>query len=67
MVMRSEFQPWAGREDLSWKWENRTLGKTGRKHLVPKWEMDMDLVASVGKGALWGAEIDKVSLTDIII
>ena len=36
-------------------------------HLVSKWEMDIDLVASVGKGALQGVEIDKVILTDIII
>ena len=34
-------------------------------HLVSKWEMDIDLVASVGKGALWGAEIDKVILISI--
>ena len=51
-------------EDLSWEWEDLTLGN-GR-YSVSKWEMDMDLVASVGKGALWGgAEIDKVILTSI--
>ena len=29
-------------------------------HLVSKWEMDMDLVASVGKGALWGQKLTKL-------
>ena len=52
------FQPWAGREDLSWEWEDLTLGN-GR-YLVSKWEMDMDLVASVDKDAHGGQKLTKL-------